>query len=229
MRPVLILASSSPRRRDLLARLGAPFEVFAGAGIDEGSASGTAREISSALAVRKAEAALKALIEGGARREIAVLGGDTVVALGEGAREEILAKPRDLDDARRMVRALSGKTHAVWTGIALARPGEPTLSACESTRVAFRPLSEADVEAYLATGDHEGKAGAYGIQGAGAALVAGFEGCYYNVVGLPLVLAARLLAAAGIPAARACDCGVHPLQRGAPGCVPGPGAARDPP
>jgi septum formation protein len=218
MRPVLILASSSPRRREILARLGIPFEVFPDTGVDEASAAGPARRIAVELAGRKAEAALGKLAGRVAGPDVAVLGGDTVVALGEGAGEEILGKPRDLEDARRMVRALAGRTHTVWTGVALARPGRPTLSACEATRVAFRPLTDREVEDYLATGDHEGKAGAYGIQGEGAALVLGFEGCYWNVVGLPLVLTARLLAAAGIPAAHACDCARHRLQRGAPGC-----------
>lgn len=227
MRPALILASSSPRRRELLARLGVPFEVLADGCVDEGSVSGAAREVCSKLAVTKAEAAREKLLRAGAVREMVILGGDTVVALGEGRDEEILGKPRDIDDARRMIRALSGRSHLVWTGLALARPGHATRSASEATRVAFRPLTDAEVEAYIATGDHEGKAGAYGIQGPGARLVAGFEGCYLNVVGLPLVLAARLLAAEGLPVAYACDCARHPLQRGASGCGGLPGTRRE--
>jgi nucleoside triphosphate pyrophosphatase len=219
MRPALILASSSPRRRALLAKLGVPFEVLADGGVDEGSVSGAARDVSSALAIRKAEAARERLVRAGAGEEVVILGGDTVVALGEGAEEEILGKPRDAGDARRMIRALSGRSHIVWTGLALARPGHATRSALEATRVTFHPLADAEIEAYVATGDHEGKAGSYGIQGAGASLVAGFEGCYYNVVGLPLVLAARLLAAAGLTVAYACDCACNSLQRGAPGCA----------
>ena len=192
--------------------------MLADGGVDEGSVRGAAREVSSALAVRKADAARERLVRAGAGEDVVILGGDTVVALGDGGDEEILGKPRDARDARRMIRALSGRTHVVWTGLAVARPGRPTRSAGEATRVTFRPLTDAEIDAYVATGDHEGKAGAYGIQGVGARLVAGFEGCYYNVVGLPLVLAARLLAAEGLAVECACDCARQPLQRGAAGC-----------
>lgn len=209
----LVLASASPRRQELLRRLNIPFEVFVPRGVDENAATGSAREIATALAQEKAEAALRSLIasQPGRGDRWVVLGTDTVVAVGDGENEVVLGKPRDLDHARKMLRLLAGKAHRVWTGVAVACAGQPTRVEAERTDVTFRPLSEDDVERYLATGDHEGKAGAYGIQGEGSSLVSGFQGCYYNVVGLPLVLVARMIADLA-PAFR-CDCFTHPLQQ----------------
>ncbi|HVR74104.1 MAG TPA: nucleoside triphosphate pyrophosphatase [Planctomycetota bacterium] len=216
----LVLASASPRRRELLPRLGVPFEVATPAGIDEDTAVGTAREIAGSLAVSKAELVLARLSR---ERDVdplawVVLGADTVVAVMSGGREIVLGKPRDRDDARRMLEHLSARQHTVWTGVAAARRGEPTRLGVEATEVTFRPLSAEDIERHLESGDHAGKAGAYGIQGAGRALVEGFAGCYYNIVGLPLGLTARLLGGLVPRGTLPCDCRSHPLQRGRAGC-----------
>jgi septum formation protein len=209
----LILASASPRRRELLARLGAPFEVFVPQDVDEEAVTGPARDVATTLARQKAEAALRELMASRptAQRRWIVLGADTVVAADEGAGEVVLGKPRDAAHAREILRLLSGRTHRVWTGVAVARSGQATRVEAERTDVAFKPLCDEVIERYLATGDHEGKAGAYGIQSDGCALVSGFRGCYYNVVGLPLALAARMLEDV-VPLFR-CDCFRHPLQR----------------
>src|SRR5262245_27627780 len=123
----LILASASPRRRELLARLGVPFAVDADAAVDEEAARGTAREVALALAVAKAEAAWRRVEAAGpaAGERVAVLAGDTVVALGEGREGERFGKPCGIEEAREMIRRLAGRTHAVWTGVALAVAGQP--------------------------------------------------------------------------------------------------------
>lgn len=216
----LVLASASPRRRELLPRLGVPFEVAVADGIDESAAVGTAREIAGSLAVSKAERVLERLSRERDADPLAwvVLGADTVVAVKSGQMEIVLGKPRNLVDARRMLERLSARPHTVWTGVAVARRGEPTRLGLEATEVTFRALSAADIERHLESGDHAGKAGAYGIQGAGGTLVEGFAGCYYNVVGLPLRLTARLLGNLVPRGTLACDCRQHPLQRGRAGC-----------
>jgi septum formation protein len=118
-----------------------------------------------------------------------VLGVDTTVVLGG----RIYAKPRDVGDAERMLEELGGRTHAVVSGLALITPGWELVEA-ELTRVTFRPLTPRDLAAYVATGEWEGRAGGYAIQGKGAALVERIEGDYLNVVGLPASLLVRLLA-----------------------------------
>lgn len=175
LRAPLVLASASPRRRDLLDRLGLTFTVHP-TDADEtwpvGLAVGAAAE---EVALRKARA-LGAEVEG------VVLAADTVVVLDD----EILGKPADADAARRTLRQLSGRTHRVVTGLAL-RHGGREASAHETTAVTFAPLSDDEIDAYVATGSPLDKAGAYGIQDdAGALLVARIEGDYFNVVGLPL-------------------------------------------
>ncbi len=124
-----------------------------------------------------------------------VLGADTIVVLGG----TVLGKPRDADDARRMLRALSGKLHEVITGVALVEaPGRRQTSAAVVTRVQMDQYGDEEIETYLSTGEPYDKAGAYAIQGAGSRLVARVEGCYTNVVGLPLTTTRRLLAEWGI-------------------------------
>jgi len=178
----LVLASASPRRRALLEELRWSFEVRA-AEVDETPRDG---ETPGALALRLALAKARAVAdrmrqEGGECAGAVFLGADTVVVLGE----TVLGKPRDRDDARRMLRALSGREHTVLTAIALVGE-ECERSALESTQVIFRPLDDAAVDAYVATGEGDDKAGAYAIQGHGALLVERISGCYFNVVGLPL-------------------------------------------
>lgn len=177
-RPTLILASSSPRRAGLLRQIGLCFEI-APSNFDERHENRPA-----APAKLVEELALgKARDVAAGRKGGLVLGADTVVIL-EGA---VLEKPADAAEAREMLAGLAGKWHEVYTGLALveAESGR-SLIGHERTRVLFRPLKMAEIAAYVASGEPLDKAGAYGIQGLGATLVARIEGCYTNVVGLPL-------------------------------------------
>ena len=215
--PALVLASASARRREILARLGIAFEVES-ARVDEEAVRADGRTVALRLSSMKAESVREAVLRRGGEPPI-VLGGDTVVALGDDPGD-VLGKPADAGHAREMLGRLSGRAHTVWTGVTVIPERGSALVEVEATRVIFRSLSEREIEAYIATGDYDGKAGAYGIQGAASSLIEGFQGCYWNVVGLPLELTARLLSACGVPARRGCDCASHPLQRGSPGCAP---------
>jgi septum formation protein len=173
----LVLASASPRRRELLAQLGVQFLV-ATVDIDESSRPDeTPRELVLRLARAKAEAALDTVSPGHW-----VLGADTVVAVGG----EILGKPADAAEATAMLQRLSGRAHAVYSGLALARTGFGTRTAAVRTRVWMREITPGEIARYLATGEPLGKAGAYAIQGRAAAFVRCLAGSYSNVVGLPL-------------------------------------------
>ena len=178
----LVLASASPRRAALLRALGIPFDVLP-AGVDESwpPGAGVAQAVE-AIADTKAAAVAGALRDG--RADSLVLGADTVVVLDG----HILGKPTDPADARRMLRALSGATHEVYTGISLRHPSTGASGAAhEVTRVTFAPLSDSEIDRYVATRSPLDKAGAYGIQDDhGALFIARIEGDYYNVVGLPL-------------------------------------------
>jgi septum formation protein len=170
----LILASASPRRRDLLEAAGIPFLVRP-ANVDETRREGeAARDYVVRLASEKARA-----VEAGP--DDLVLGADTTVVVGS----EILEKPRDAGDAVRMLELLSGGWHEVITGIALARGGE-IRTAAETTRVHFVPIPRDEIDAYIATGEPMDKAGAYGIQGMASRWADRIEGCYFNIVGLPV-------------------------------------------
>jgi septum formation protein len=171
---VLTLASASPQRRAILTQVGIAFEVRP-ADVEEATEGDPA-------AVAEDNARAKALAVPGAL----VLGADTVVTI-DGA---LLGKPADEAEARAFLTRLGGRTHAVLGGYALAQDGEVVLSGVEETAVAFRTLTPALVDWYLATGEWRERAGGYAIQGRGAALVTGIRGDYLNVVGLPL---ARLL------------------------------------
>ena len=178
----LILASSSPRRRELLAKAGYTFEVRA-ADIDESLHAGEQpKEYVQRLALEKAQV-IAAL-----NPEAVVLGGDTTVVL-EG---EVLGKPVDLADAERMLRLLSGRTHQVYTGLAVVRGTEHQIHV-ETTDVVFRTITDEELTAYLASGEAMDKAGAYGIQGYAARWIPRIEGDYFNVVGLPLASVVQLL------------------------------------
>jgi septum formation protein len=172
----LILASASPQRRAILEQIGIPFDVRP-AHVEEVT-EGDPAEVAAINARRKAEAVAGA-------GEL-VLGADTLVSTS-GA---ILGKPADESEARAHLEALGGRTHAVIGGFVLAEDGDVALTAVEKTLVSFRPLTPELLDWYLSTGEWEGRAGGYAIQGAGAALVTGIQGDYLNVVGLPL---ARLL------------------------------------
>lgn len=175
--PPLVLASTSPRRRWLLEKLGRPFDVI-GPDVDEVAHAG---EVPDAFALRMAE---EKAGEVAARRSDAwILAADTVVALDARA----LGKPRDAADAVAMLTALAGRAHTVFTGVALLRPGGASAEhAVFATPVHFRTLTRAEIDAYLATGEPFDRAGAYAIQGEGAHLVDRVEGSYTNVIGLPL-------------------------------------------
>jgi septum formation protein len=185
----LVLASASPRRRELLTQAGYAFEVHP-AHVNEDVRSG---EDAIAYVVRLArEKALSVLAEmsskGPAPPQVVVLGADTTVTLDG----HILAKPEDAADAVRMLRMLSGRTHRVITGVAIATAKGVEVAA-EVTGVHFRVLSDEEIAAYVATGEPMDKAGAYGIQGLAAKWIPRVEGCYFNVVGLPLALVATML------------------------------------
>ena len=185
---VLILASSSPRRRELLDMLGvdyrpAPVELDETILLDEEPDQAVLR-----LAIAKAEAATRH------HPGLWVIGADTVVAIDG----RILGKPADEADAVRMLGDLSGRAHTVYTGIALRRSDHREYSVGATAEVRFRDLSAAEIEAYVATGEPMGKAGAYAVQGMGGTLVDRIEGELSTIVGLTLSATARLLTQAGV-------------------------------
>jgi septum formation protein len=186
----LVLASSSPRRAELLRAAGLPFVVRA-ASVDE------TRHLDEPpdayvrrLAVAKARAA------GAAPHEL-VLGADTVVVAGGSAGSLCLGKPVDAADAAAMLRRLAGRSHEVMTGVALVRAGEPIAVDVAATRVTFAPMRDSDVAWYVATPEPYDKAGGYAVQGLASRFVTAIDGSYANVVGLPVELVCRLLAGAG--------------------------------
>jgi septum formation protein len=175
---VLILASASPRRAEILSNAGIPFVKKAPAGIDETPARfEEPRDYVMRLAREKAAAIA-------AGPGDVVLGADTTVVVDG----EILGKPADGKDAERMVRMLSGRAHDVITGICLGRVIDVA-----ATRVWFASLSETEINEYVASGEPMDKAGAYGIQGLASKFVTRIEGCYFNVMGLPIALVYRYL------------------------------------
>lgn len=186
----LVLASRSPRRRELLAQLGIEHEVIP-ADIDETPRAGEPPgDYVLRIAREKAEAVRAAL-----DAERWVLGADTEVVCDG----RIYGKPEDAADAERMLGELAGRAHHVYSAVALAGPGIEVRDALQVSRVRFRELSPAEVRAYVATGDPLDKAGAYGVQGRAAAFIEHLEGSYSGVMGLPLFETSGLLAAAGLP------------------------------
>ena len=179
----LLLASRSPQRRAILEQLGIPFEVM------EPRYDEHPPEIADAVQVVRERAQGKARSVAGDAGDRPVLGVDTEVVL----QGLIFGKPADATEAEQMLEELSGKTHVVMSGLCLLTPGWEVVEH-EGTRVTFRELNPRDLGAYLATGEWEGRAGAYAIQGRGGALVCAIEGDYLNVVGLPAALLVRLLA-----------------------------------
>ncbi len=183
--PRLILASSSPRRAELLNEAGVEFEVIPPRLSEptDGDATTTPTGEAEALAYFKARAVADT------HPNTAVMGADTIVACDEG----IMGKPLDADDARRMLRKLSSAPHDVITGVALLGAGGERIIASDTTRVFMTPMSDSDIEDYIATGEWEGKAGAYAIQGVADKYVERIEGSFTNVVGLPMELVTRML------------------------------------
>ena len=181
--PPLLLASTSPQRRAILEQLGIPFDVVAPRYVEDDPPEADAVELVRGHAREKARSLA------GDAGDRPVLGVDTAVVL----QGRIYGKPASSAEAEQMLERLSGKTHAVVSGLCLVTPGWEVVEH-EATRVAFRTLTPRDLGAYVASGEWEGRAGGYAIQGLGAALVRRIEGDYLNVVGLPAALLVRLLA-----------------------------------
>ena len=187
---MLVLASSSPRRRELLTQAGYRFEIHP-AHIPEFPRPGEDPvAYVTRLAREKAEAVFRELKDASPKPEtdLVVLGADTTVALDN----TILGKPEDAADAVRMLRLLSGRTHRVITGVAVVT-AKGAEAAAEATAVRFLTLSDAEIAGYVAGGEPMDKAGAYAIQGRAARWIPRIEGCYFNVMGLPLALVCSLL------------------------------------
>jgi septum formation protein len=194
---MLVLASASPRRRELLAQAGFSFQVHPAHIPEDPLADEDPITYVTRLAREKAEAVFRELAAANGstgkgrldgKSSLAVLGADTTVTLDN----HILGKPEDAADAARMLRLLSGRTHRVITGVALVT-AEGAEVAAEATAVRFLTLSDEEIASYVATGEPMDKAGAYAIQGLAARWIPRIEGCYFNVVGLPLALVSTLL------------------------------------
>jgi septum formation protein len=181
--PPLLLASTSPQRRAILHQLGIPFDAVAPRYEEHDPPEADAEQLVYEHAVGKARSVLEQA------DDRPVLGVDTTVVLGG----RLYAKAKNAGDAERMLEELSGRTHAVVSGLCLATPAWEVVSAI-ATRVTFRKLTPRDLATYVASGEWEGRAGAYAIQGRGGALVRRVEGDYLNVVGLPASLLVQLLA-----------------------------------
>ncbi|HEX9809620.1 MAG TPA: Maf family protein [Alphaproteobacteria bacterium] len=193
----LVLASASPRRRELLARIGRAPDRVIDPGIDESPRKG---EPPAACALRLAREKAEAVAARADARGAVVLAADTVVACGR----RILPKPADPDEAESCLRLLSGRRHRVHGGIAVAVPGATIRTKLVTTRVAFKRLTEGEIAAYLRTGEWRGKAGGYAVQGRAAVFVRWINGSYSNVVGLPLFETEQLLAGLGLARAEEC-------------------------
>lgn len=181
--PPILLASTSPQRRAILEQLRIPYDAVTPSYVEDDPPGADAVELVKAHAAGKARSVAP---EAGERP---VLGVDTAVVLGG----RIYGKPANADEASEMLDRLGGKTHMVVSGICLLAPGWEVVDH-EATRVQFRELTPRDIAQYVLSGEWEGRAGAYAIQGLGAALVEELEGDYLNVVGLPAALLVRILA-----------------------------------
>ena len=185
----VILASRSPRRRELLERMGLEeFEVRPARGEETAPAGLTPAQLVEELSRQKA-----AEIARSAGADDVIIAADTVVAV----EDRVLGKPHSREEAEEMLRLLSGRSHTVYTGVTVCR-GERVLTGHEATEVMFRALSEQEIRAYVDTGEPMDKAGAYGIQGRGCVLVEGIRGDYYNVMGLPVCRLALMLREFGV-------------------------------
>lgn len=186
----IILASASPRRAEILKQIGLSFKIMA-SDLDENLSeqSFSPPELVMDLALKKARQVAPVVNEG------LIIGADTVVVIND----EILGKPAGSAEAAMMLAKLNGKVHSVFTGIALVEiPGGKNLVGCAETKVKFRTLNTAEINAYVATGESLDKAGAYGIQGKGAVLVETITGCYFNIVGLPIAKLLEMLREFGV-------------------------------
>lgn len=189
--PHLILASGSPRRRELLSLLGLPFEVITSEADESTPPDFTPDSIVRCLALRKAEAVAAGIRD----RNAVVVGSDTIVVLDH----TVLGKPVDELDSASMLNRLQGRTHQVYTGVAcIGLSDGKTIVEHRVTSVTMRAMTDEEIAAYIATGEPADKAGSYAIQGLGSTLVERIEGCYFNVVGLPLSLLGEMLSEFGI-------------------------------
>lgn len=189
----IILASGSPRRRELLEQIGILFEVMT-SNADEVTTAEEPEEIVKELSNLKAQAVFDECIKkDGEYRNAVVIGADTIV-YHEG---QVLGKPKTKEEAKKMIRSLSGKEHCVYTGVTILGCGQP-VSFAEKTVVSVYDISDEEIEAYVSTGEPMDKAGAYGIQGRFAAYVSGIKGDYNNVVGLPAARVYQELRKAGV-------------------------------
>ncbi len=182
----IILASASPRRKELLEQVGAEFEIFPAVGEEIITDSSPQQAVLDLAAQKAAEVAAKV------REDAIILGADTVVAFGD----KILGKPKNEADAKQMLSLLSGKTHSVYTGVSIVvrQSGESqSYSFYEETEVTMYPLSEQQILSYIRTKEPMDKAGSYGIQGKGAVFIEKIQGDYNNVVGLPIARVFRTL------------------------------------
>ena len=179
---MLILASASPRRAELLRNAGIAFTAIPASIPEERRAGEDPVSYARRLAAEKARAVARQ------HPNDTILGADTIVVVGG----EVLEKPRDAEDARSMLRRLSGRTHEVTTGVCLMSNGKERVES-ETTRVKMTQISVAEVDFYIATGEPMDKAGAYAIQGIASRWIPRIEGCYFNVVGLPVPLVYRIL------------------------------------
>ncbi len=184
----IILASGSPRRKELLAQMGLTFRVVVSSA-DETVDPATPPEEQVGLLSRRKADAVAGLVSAGDL----VIAADTIVVFDG----QVMGKPHSAQEAVQMLSLLSGKTHEVYTGFTL-RQGERTVTQAERTRVTFRALTQAEIDAYVATGEPMDKAGAYGIQGLGSLLVSGIQGDYFNVMGLPVCRLGQALKAFGL-------------------------------
>ncbi|MDP4095666.1 Maf family protein [Paenibacillus sp. P96] len=191
--PTLILASTSPRRKELLASLQLPFEVVPSHADESVQAGWSPEKIVETLALRKADAVAQAVRE--QYDNALIIGSDTIVVLDG----KVLGKPDNVEDAVRMITSLQGRTHRVFTGVACIHTGnDGQRVGFRETAVTMKPLDAKTIAAYVETGEPADKAGAYAIQGLGATLIEGIQGCYFNVVGLPLSLLSDMLSGFGI-------------------------------
>lgn len=185
---IIVLASASPRRRALLSHFTTDFTVDPAVGPEDPP------EVASPEETVKALASAKAAEVAARHPDDLVIAADTIVEL-DGI---ILGKPSDPDDACRMLRALSGREHRVYTGVAVIGAGGKSLCQAEKTRVFFRDMTDEEIRAYVASGEPLDKAGAYGYQGLAGLFVERIEGDYFNVVGLPLCRLGRMLGTMGV-------------------------------
>lgn len=189
----IILASKSPRRREILENLGVDFKIIT-ADTDESSSLTDGAALAEELSARKAQAVYESLkAQGLPCADTLIIGCDTVVCC-DGT---ILGKPTDRADAERILKMLSGRTHEVISGLTLLLDGK-LYTSHEITRVLFDPLEQSEITEYVSTGEPDDKAGAYGIQGLASRFIRGIEGCYFNVVGLPVNLLYRMTKQIGV-------------------------------